>query len=41
LQTRLPMSQFLEIRSTSDSDGDGSLSIIAPLPFDPEADGTE
>ena len=27
------MSQFLEIRSTSDSDGDGSLSFIPPPDF--------
>jgi hypothetical protein len=35
------MSQFLEIRSTSDSDGDGSFSPIAPLDFGEESDGTE
>jgi hypothetical protein len=35
------MSQFLEIRSTSDSDGDGSFSIIAPLAFGKESEGTE
>ena len=41
LQTLFPISQFLEIRSTSDSDGEGSLSIMAPLAFGPEAEGTE
>ena len=41
-QTRLPISQFLEIRSTSDSDGDACLSSMAPLAdFGCEAEGTE
>lgn len=41
LQIRRPISQFLEIRSTSDSDGEGSLSIIAPLAFCPDAEGAD
>ena len=40
-QTLFPMSQFLEIRSTSDSDGDGCLSFIAPLDFGEDSEGTE
>jgi hypothetical protein len=40
-QMRRPISQFLEIRSTSDSDGEGSLSIIAPLAFGCDSEGTE
>jgi hypothetical protein len=41
LQTLFPISQFLEIRSTSDSDGDGSFSSIAPLSFDCDFEGRE
>jgi hypothetical protein len=36
-----PISQFLKIRSTSDSEGSGNLSIMAPLDFGCESDGTE
>lgn len=39
LHIRLPISQFLKIRSASDSDGDACLSSIAPLDFGSEAEG--